>query len=123
MVTINVTLYVAIKCYEMLLKCYIKGNIKCYHVFFHSNVTKCNILIVLLQNHVTLNVPFFKCYKCYQMLPNVGTISPDSLVVFLSSRQWLQCHYPQWTGSTFLVVLCLVVLYLVVLLSGCLLVF
>ena len=71
MVTINVTLYVAIKCYEMLLKCYIKGNIKCYHVFFHSNVTKCYILIVLLQNHVTLNVPFFKCYKCYQMLPNV----------------------------------------------------
>ena len=71
MVTINVTLYVAIKCYEMLLKCYIEGNIKCYHVFFHSNVTKCYILIVLLQNHVTLNVPFFKCYKCYQMLPNV----------------------------------------------------
>ena len=58
MVTINVTLYVAIKCYEMLLKCYIKGNIKCYHVFFHSNVTKCYILIVLLQNYVTLNVPF-----------------------------------------------------------------
>ena len=71
MVTINVTLYVAIKCYEMLLKCYIKGNIKCYHVFFHSNVTKCYILKVLLQNHVTLNVTLFKCYKCYQMLPNV----------------------------------------------------
>ena len=59
MVTINVTLYVAIKCYEMLLKCYIKGNIKCYHVFFHLNVSKCYIYIVFIQKHVTFNVTLF----------------------------------------------------------------